>query len=161
MRQIRTMCQFLWAHFQRGLTSIDNRLRNSLKRSITPPAGKGLCEISYGVIYGRDLAARIVQQYNCCLFMSFGRKTSIPRSPLGSDSDARVALLKPRCFSHEPKFIHLSSGKIRTAPEQTPVSKIRRSSDACIRRCLLDHPLDQQLRPGLRPLSVVVFRFAL
>jgi hypothetical protein len=117
------MCQFFWAHFQKGLSSTDNRLRNSLKRSITPPAGKGLCEISYGVVYGRDLAARIVQQYNCCLFMSFGRKTSIPRSLLGSDSDARVALLKPRCFSHEPKFIHLSSGKLGQRLSKRPFQK--------------------------------------
>jgi hypothetical protein len=58
---------------------MDNRLRNSLKRSITPPAGKVLCEISYGVVYKRDLAARIVQRYSCRPFMSFGGKTSIPK----------------------------------------------------------------------------------
>jgi hypothetical protein len=76
-----------------GLTSINNPLINSLKKPITPPAGKSLCEISYGVVYARGLGARIVQGYNCCLFMSLGGKTRTPRSLLGCSSAARVALL--------------------------------------------------------------------
>jgi hypothetical protein len=40
MRQIKTTGQCLLAHFQIGPTSAVNRLTNSVKRSITPPAGQ-------------------------------------------------------------------------------------------------------------------------
>ena len=40
MRQIRTTGQCLMDHFQNGLSSVDNRRTNSLRRSITSPTGK-------------------------------------------------------------------------------------------------------------------------
>lgn len=40
MKPIRTMGQFLVAHFQNGLSSVDKRRKNSVKRSITSPRTK-------------------------------------------------------------------------------------------------------------------------